>query len=155
MLDATLADGERAIIAGHSLGAMSIAAWAERHDVGRRARAAALINTGVGDLLAEQLLIPVPAIAQTVSDAIAVRGLLGSRAPLPRFSTPVSYALVRYIAFGPTATPAQIAFYERMLWTCPPGVRATSESRCRRWTSSMRSRDSACRRSSSPGNGIG
>ena len=124
MLDATLADGERALIAGHSLGAMSIAAWAERHDVGRRARAAALINTGLGDLLAEQLLLPVPAIARTVSDAIAVRGLLGSRAPLPRFSTPASYALVRHTAFGPTATPAQIAFYERMLWTCPPRVRA-------------------------------
>ena len=124
MLDATLADGERAIIAGHSLGGMSIAAWAERHDVRRRARGAAMINTGLGDLLAEQLLIPVPAIARTISDAIAVRGLLGSRAPLPRFSTPASYALVRYTAFGPTATPAQIAFYERMLWTCPPRVRA-------------------------------
>ena len=124
ILDATLADGERAIIAGHSLGAMAIAAWAERHDVARRARGAALINTGLGDLLAEQLLIPVPAIARTVSDAIAVRGLLGSRAPLPRFSTPASYALVRYTAFGPTATPAQIAFYERMLFTCPPRVRA-------------------------------
>ncbi len=124
MLDATLADGERAIIAGHSLGGMSIAAWAERHDAARRARGAAMINTGLGDLLAEQLLIPVPAIARTVSDAIAVRGLLGSRAPLPRFSTPASYALVRYTAFGPTASPAQIAFYERMLWTCPPRVRA-------------------------------
>ncbi len=124
MLDATLTDGERAIIAGHSLGGMSIAAWAERHDAVRRARGAAMINTGLGDLLAEQLLIPVPAIARTVSDAIAVRGVLGSRAPLPRFSTPASYALVRYTAFGPTASPAQIAFYERMLWTCPPRVRA-------------------------------
>ncbi len=124
ILDATLADGERAVIAGHSLGGMAIAAWAERHDVDRRARAAALINTGLGDLLAEQLLIPVPAMARAVSDAIAVRGLLGSRAPLPRFSTPATYALVRYTAFGPTATPAQVAFYERMLWTCPPRVRA-------------------------------
>ena len=103
---------------------MSIAAWAEHHDVTRRARATAFVNTGLGDLLAEQLLLPVPAIARTVSDAIAVRGLLGSRAPLPRFSTPASYATVRYAAFGPTATPAQIAFYERMLWTCPPRVRA-------------------------------
>ncbi len=124
MLDTMLADGERAVIAGHSLGGMAIAAWAERHDVAGRARAAALINTGLGDLLAEQLLIPVPTIARTVSDAVAVRGLLGSRAPLPRFSTPATYALVRYTAFGPAATPAQIAFYERMLWTCPPRVRA-------------------------------
>ena len=33
MLERALADGERAVIAGHSLGAMSIAAWAEHHDV--------------------------------------------------------------------------------------------------------------------------
>ncbi len=124
MLDAAVPDGERAVLAGHSLGAMSIAAWAERYDVTRRVCGTVLVNTGLGNLLAEQLLLPVPAIARTVSDAIAVRGLLGSRAPLPKFSTPASYAAVRYTAFGPTATPAQIAFYERMLWTCPPRVRA-------------------------------
>ena len=44
---------------------------------------------------------------------------------LPRESTPISHAAARYIAFGPTATPAQIAFYERMLLTCPPDVRAS------------------------------
>ncbi len=50
--------------------------------------------------------------------------MLGSRAAVPRFSTPVSQAMVRYIAFGRTATPAQVAFYERMLVDCPPDVRA-------------------------------
>jgi pimeloyl-ACP methyl ester carboxylesterase len=49
---------------------------------------------------------------------------LGSRAPVPRFSTPLSQAIARYVAFGPTASPAQIAFYERMLVACPPDVRA-------------------------------
>jgi pimeloyl-ACP methyl ester carboxylesterase len=54
-----------------------------------------------------------------------VRGFLGARTPLPRFSTPISYAAARYIAFGPHVTPAQIAFYERMLVLCPPDVRAS------------------------------
>jgi pimeloyl-ACP methyl ester carboxylesterase len=36
----------------------------------------------------------------------------------------VSHALIRYIAFGPTATAAQIAFYERMLIASPPDARA-------------------------------
>jgi predicted alpha/beta-fold hydrolase len=53
----------RAVVAGHSLGAMSIASWAEEHDVERRVRAAALLNTGVGDLIAEHLLFPLPGIA--------------------------------------------------------------------------------------------
>jgi pimeloyl-ACP methyl ester carboxylesterase len=117
-------DNRRAVVAGHSLGAMSIAAWAGKHDVERRVKAAALMNTGVGDLIAEHLLIPLPGIANALNRMVARRGFLGNRTPLPRFSTPLSYAVVRYIAFGPRASPAQVAFYERMLVTCPPDVRA-------------------------------
>jgi pimeloyl-ACP methyl ester carboxylesterase len=104
---------------------MAIAAWAEDHYVEGRAGAAALINTGVGDLIADQLLVPVPAIAQALNKTIAVHGFLGSRAPLPRFSTPLTHAAIRYIAFGPAATPAQVAFYERMLIATPPDARAS------------------------------
>jgi pimeloyl-ACP methyl ester carboxylesterase len=124
VLSACVPDGQRAIVAGHSLGAMSIAAWAEHHDVERRARAAALLSTGVGDLIAEQLLLPLPSIANAVNRAVSLYGFLGNQTPLPRFSTPLSYAAVRYIAFGRYASPAQIAFFERMLVTCPPDVRA-------------------------------
>jgi pimeloyl-ACP methyl ester carboxylesterase len=124
VLSTCVPHGQLAVVAGHSLGAMSIAAWAEAHDVERRARAAALLSTGVGDLIAEQLLLPLPSIANTVNRAISLYGFLGNRAPLPRFSTPLSYAAVRYIAFGRHASPAQVAFFERMLVTCPPDVRA-------------------------------
>jgi pimeloyl-ACP methyl ester carboxylesterase len=124
VLVACVPEGRRAVVAGHSLGAMSIASWAEKHDVERHVKAAALLNTGVGDLIAEHLLVPLPGIAQAVNRVIARRGFLGSRAPLPRFSTPLSYAAIRYIAFGPDASPAQVAFFERMLVTCPPQVRA-------------------------------
>ena len=123
VLEACLPGNERAIVGGHSLGAMSIAAWAEHHDVERRAAAAALLNTGVGELLAEQLLIPLPAVAQMLNRVLPPENVLGSRAPLPRYSTPVGYEMLRYIAFGPAATPAQIAFYERMLIATPPDVR--------------------------------
>jgi pimeloyl-ACP methyl ester carboxylesterase len=125
VLAACVPEGQRAVVAGHSLGAMALVAWAEHHDVERRAGAAALINTGVGDLIAEQLLLPVPAIAQALNKAVVVHGFLGSRAPLPRFSTPFTHAAIRYIAFGPAATPAQVAFYERMLIASPPDARAS------------------------------
>jgi pimeloyl-ACP methyl ester carboxylesterase len=124
VLETAVPDGQRAVVVGHSLGAMSIAAWAEHHDVERRACGAALINTGFGDLVASSLLIPVPWIAQLVNRALPPSALLGQRSPMPKFSTPVSNSVVRYIAFGPTATPAQVAFYERMLVACPPDVRA-------------------------------
>jgi pimeloyl-ACP methyl ester carboxylesterase len=124
VVTASVPDGKRAIVAGHSLGAMSIAAWAEHHDVERRASAAALLNTGIGELLAEQLLIPVPALANVLNRIVPPQLFLTSRAPTLKFSTPLSAAVVRYIAFGPSASPAKIAFYEQMLITTPPDVRA-------------------------------
>jgi pimeloyl-ACP methyl ester carboxylesterase len=124
VLDAVVPDGSKALIAGHSLGAMSIASWAKHHEVERRVGAAALVNTGVGDLLADQLLLPLPAFAKGLNQVLATHGFIGSRAPLPRFSSPLSHALLRRIAFGPTASPAQVAFYERMLIAMPPRARA-------------------------------
>jgi pimeloyl-ACP methyl ester carboxylesterase len=124
VLSATVREGTRAVVAGHSLGAMTIVAWAAKHDVERRVAGVALIETGVGDLVAEQLLLPVPGVAQAINRTLARRGFLGARAPLPRFSTPLTAGLIRYVAFGPDATPAQVAFFERMLIACPPDVRA-------------------------------
>jgi pimeloyl-ACP methyl ester carboxylesterase len=117
--------GERPLVGGHSLGAMSVVAWAERHAVASRVSAAALLNTGVGDLLAESLLIPVPWLAAAINRTPISAGLLSARGSVPKFSTPLSSAMVRYTAFGPTATPAMVAFYERMLVDCPPDVRSS------------------------------
>jgi pimeloyl-ACP methyl ester carboxylesterase len=124
VLEAVVPEGQRALIVGHSLGAMSIAAWAEDHEVERRVGAAALLNTGVGDLMAESLIVPVPKLARAINQRVGVHGFLGSRAPLPRFSSPISHAMIRWVAFGPTASPAQVAYYERMLLAMPPTARA-------------------------------
>jgi pimeloyl-ACP methyl ester carboxylesterase len=124
VLETCVREGEHAILAGHSLGAMSIAAWVEEHDVARRVNGAVLLNTGVGDLVAESLLIPLPAIAAALNATFGPSGLLGVRTRVPRFSSPLTYAMVRYTAFGPGASPAQVAFYERMLVACPPDIRA-------------------------------
>jgi pimeloyl-ACP methyl ester carboxylesterase len=115
-------DHEPATVAGHSLGAMSIAAWAEHHDPRTRARAAALINTGLGDLISGHLLLP--QMVRFLNHPRASRALLGSKAPVPPFSTPLQQAVIRYIAFGPHASAGDVAFYERMLIDTPPDVRA-------------------------------
>jgi pimeloyl-ACP methyl ester carboxylesterase len=117
-----MGEGERAVVVGHSLGAMSIAAWAEHHDVGERACAAALVNTGLGDLIKGHQLFG--ELAKRLDSPLATRLTMGSRARLPPFSSPVQTAVIRYVVFGPTATIAQVAFYERMLIACPPDVRA-------------------------------
>jgi pimeloyl-ACP methyl ester carboxylesterase len=122
ILAACVAPGGRATVAGHSLGAMSIAAWAEHHDVRRHACGAALVNTGLGDLISGHLLFG--EAARWLRHPVAGRMLLGSRAPAPRFSSPIGQAVLRYGAFGPEATIGQVAFYERMLIACPAAVRA-------------------------------
>ncbi|HEY3726962.1 MAG TPA: alpha/beta fold hydrolase [Solirubrobacteraceae bacterium] len=124
VLAAALPAGRRATVAGHSLGAMSIAAWAEHHDVGSRANAAALVNTGLGDLVTGHLLFG--ELAKWLNHPVASRLVLGSRAPMPGFSSPIQQAAIRYVAFGPTATAGQVAFYERMLMECSPDARAAT-----------------------------
>lgn len=64
VLTATLRPGERAVIAGHSMGGIAISSWADRyrHRVAQRADAVALINTTTGDLLKEINLLRVPAL---------------------------------------------------------------------------------------------
>ncbi len=115
-------DHEPATVVGHSLGAMSIAAWAEHHDPRTRARAAALLNTGLGDLLSGHLLLP--QMARFLNHPWASRALLGAKAPVPPFSTPLQQAMIRYAAFGPGASRGDVAFYERMLIDTPPDARA-------------------------------
>ncbi len=124
VLAATTPAGKRATVVGHSLGAMSIAAWAERHEVHQRARAAALINTGLGDLVTGQLLLG--GLMARASSSVVGRIAMGSRAPVPSRSSPLQHAVIRYAAFGPEATLGQVAFYERMLIDTPPGVRAAT-----------------------------
>jgi pimeloyl-ACP methyl ester carboxylesterase len=112
----------RVTVVGHSLGAMAIAAWAEHHEPGEHAEAAALVNTGLGDLLAGHLLFG--ELAKILNHPWASRAFMGARLRVPSFSSPLQQAVIHYAAFGPDATPGQVAFYERMLIDCPADVRA-------------------------------
>jgi pimeloyl-ACP methyl ester carboxylesterase len=123
VLAAVCPDGEPAIVAGHSLGGMSIVAWAEQFEVRERVVAAALLFTGVWSLLTESTLIPIPALAAGLNRTPVPAAMLAAPGPVPKLSTPLSAAMIRYVAFGPSASPASVAFYERMLIACPPDVR--------------------------------
>lgn len=109
------------ILAGHSMGGMSIMAWAAAFKASARVRAVALINTGAVGLVDASTLLPgrIPAGARR---GIGAKFVLGA-APPPHISTPVSRAILRYAAFGPSATEAQVTFFERMGWQCPAAVR--------------------------------
>ncbi len=122
VLAAADAPAGEVVVAGHSLGGMSIAAWAADHDVPARVAGAALVNTGLDDLIGGALVLG--ELGKRLNPHWLSRALLGSSAPLPPLSTPVQQAVIRHTAFGPTATTAEVAFYERMLIETPSNVRA-------------------------------
>jgi pimeloyl-ACP methyl ester carboxylesterase len=106
VLDATVAPGERAVIAGHSMGGMAIAAWSDRyrHKVASRAAAVALINTTTGDLLREVRLLSVPAplAAARILGGRALIGMFGSFA-VPPIVRSVSREMIAMLAVGADA----------------------------------------------------
>ncbi|MFZ3291068.1 alpha/beta fold hydrolase [Mycobacterium sp.] len=125
VLEATLAPGERAVIAGHSMGGMALAAWSDRyrHKVEARADAVALINTTTGDLLREVRLLPVPAqfSAVRVLGGRALVNIFGSFTVPPAVRR-ASREMISMLAVGRDADPAVGALiYELFNTTSPAG----------------------------------
>ncbi|MEJ7892855.1 MAG: alpha/beta hydrolase [Solirubrobacteraceae bacterium] len=125
VLVACVGDDRPALLAGHSLGAMTIAAWAGRYNdsVGPRAKAAALINTGLGDLISESLLLKTPERLSAGRQLIGA-AVLGAGVPLPKRPDPISHRAVRAIALSPSASAAAVRYSEEMVLSCDHRVRA-------------------------------
>lgn len=119
MLTACVPSGERAVLVGHSMGAMAIVAWAARHpEELRRAAGAVLVATGMGDLVDEARVLPLPrplVRARRLASASAL-----TTAPVsPGWLAPVSRRAVAYVTCGPHATAAQTAFCHDVVMGCP------------------------------------
>jgi pimeloyl-ACP methyl ester carboxylesterase len=100
-------------------------AWAGAH-AGRvrdRIAAAALVSTGVGDLVSESLVVAGAERFGRPREALT-RALLSSRVPLPTSPTPISHRVVRYVALSRSASPAMVAFCERIVLECRRDARA-------------------------------
>lgn len=123
VLDATLRPGERAVIAGHSMGGIMISAWSDRYrdEVPHRADAVALINTTTGDLLQELRLLKVPSVlaATRVRIAEEVIRAIGSL-KVPASAKWTSRWFVAAMAVGSDADPAiSDLVYELFMGTAP------------------------------------
>jgi pimeloyl-ACP methyl ester carboxylesterase len=123
VLDATLRSGERAVIAGHSMGGIAIAAWCDRHldSVPHRADAVALINTTTGDLLRELRILNLPGVLATGRIRVAEQVIraIGSL-NVPRAARWTSRRFIAALALGPDADPADVDLvYELFMGTVP------------------------------------
>jgi len=125
VLEATLAPRERAVLAGHSMGGIAIAAWSAhyRDKVRRRADAVALINTTTGDLVRQVKLLSVPREFSTAR-VLAARGLITAFGgfPLPPAARIPSRYVVEMLAVGKHADPGTArVVYELFAQTSPAG----------------------------------
>ena len=125
VIEACVPAGERAMLVGHSLGAMTIVAWAGAHPekVDSRVASAVLLNTGVGDLISESLVVEGLPDGFARLQRLAGEGVLRARAPIPATSTPISNRIIRHAVTGPDASPAEVAFCERLVLSCSAEVR--------------------------------
>jgi pimeloyl-ACP methyl ester carboxylesterase len=126
VLAATLAPGERAVIAGHSMGGIAISSWSQRYPrrVPQCADAVALINTTTGDLLrnVDFLPVPRPLVGGRVRAAGSLLKTFGA-APLVPGSVQQSRRLVAQIAVGRDADPAIVDLVFELFATTPPAGR--------------------------------
>ncbi|WP_030017146.1 alpha/beta fold hydrolase [Streptomyces monomycini] len=120
VLGAALEPGERAVLAGHSMGGMTMMASAERPEFRERAAAVLLCSTGSANLTAEALVIP---LRSPGGRRVAHQVVLGSRAPLGPVSA-VAKRILKYATMGPAATPEQVEACARIVHACQVRPRA-------------------------------
>ncbi|MFD7920763.1 alpha/beta fold hydrolase [Streptomyces sp. NPDC059740] len=120
VLEGTLAPGERAVLAGHSMGGMTMMAAADRPQFRARAAAVLLCSTGSADLAEESMVVP---LRSPGGRHLAHRAILGAKAPLGPV-TPLGSRLLRYVTLGPEATPEMIEACARIVHACPTTPRS-------------------------------
>jgi pimeloyl-ACP methyl ester carboxylesterase len=113
------------VVAGHSMGGMSVVAWAGQFKPSARVKAAALINTGQSALVTESQIIP-PVVPAVLREVVGTKVILTGSAPYMPVSNPMIRSISRYMAFGPDATAAQLAFYAPMMWEMHPRARGAA-----------------------------
>ncbi|MBC9729579.1 alpha/beta fold hydrolase [Streptomyces sp. TRM68367] len=119
VLKATLAPGEKAVIAGHSMGGMTVLAATGRPALREHAAAVVLCSTGSSRLVAESTVVPIrPGPLRTW----LTRRILGSRAPLGPV-TPLARRILKYGTMGPGSAPHMIEACARIVHACPRRVR--------------------------------
>ncbi|MCT4356234.1 alpha/beta hydrolase [Streptomyces sp. Je 1-79] len=119
VLAATLGPGERAVLAGHSMGGMTLMAAAARPAFREHAAAALLCSTGPSRLTAESLVVPLRAGGLRTR---LTQGILGARAPLGPV-TPVSRRILKYATMGPGSPAERVDACARIVHACPRRAR--------------------------------
>ncbi|WP_082526652.1 alpha/beta fold hydrolase [Kitasatospora sp. MBT63] len=121
VLTELLPAGRRAVLAGHSMGGMTVMAAADRAQVAARTAGAVLVSTGPSDLVAELDLVPAAVRPVRLRRALH-RLVLESKLPLGPVNG-LSKAVLKYATMGPGATADQVAACAKVVHACPTSTR--------------------------------
>ncbi|GLF99468.1 alpha/beta fold hydrolase [Streptomyces yaizuensis] len=120
VLSAVLEPGEKAVIAGHSMGGMTVMAAARRAVFNDHAAAVLLLSTGSSHLVEESRVFP---LRRGPLRFRLTLGVIGSNAPMGPVN-PLSRWLLRYATMSPRTPAYQVAECARIVHACPRQVRA-------------------------------
>lgn len=129
VIGATVPEGGRLVLVGHSMGGMTIMALAERHPelFGDRVAGVALVGTSPGELSEVTLGLPMAAgkafqaTAQPTLTALGKAHTLVDRGRA--YGGDLAFLGMRYLGFGdPHASPSMIDFSEQMIRSTPMDV---------------------------------
>jgi pimeloyl-ACP methyl ester carboxylesterase len=124
VLGATVAPGTRAVLTGHSMGAMSMIAMGDRHpDVLRdRVAAAVILSTGMHELVLRHRIVPLPLPLAKLAKPLATKVI--AMPPPPGRVDGRLRTMTRYVTLSRQATDAEVDFSTRVINACPPATRA-------------------------------
>ncbi len=120
VLEATAIEGDLPLVAGHSMGAMTLAAWGQAHrgSVSERIRGAAFISTGLEDLNTESTVVrQLPGPFGTAQGKLA-DAILATPGSIRSVPLPIARAVVSYVALAPHARDEDIELVLRMALDC-------------------------------------
>ncbi|MER6913207.1 alpha/beta hydrolase [Streptomyces sp. NPDC000594] len=120
VLAAVLEPGEKAVVAGHSMGGMTIMAAARRAVFRDHTAAVLLLSTGGSHLVDEARVLP---LRRGPLRRRLTLSILGTTAPMGPV-TPLSRLLLRYATMAAGAPRERVAECARIVHACPRRVRA-------------------------------
>ncbi len=123
VLSASIAPGKKAVLVGHSMGGMSIMAWAGRHpkQVAQYAGGVVLANTGSDSLIAQTTIIPL--LPERVAAVKNVLGRAVLAAPIPLPAGAATRRPFQFAVMAPGSTRESIDFCQRIALSCKGSTR--------------------------------
>jgi pimeloyl-ACP methyl ester carboxylesterase len=124
VLTATVPPGEKVVLAGHSMGGMTVVGLADRHpeQLRRQVAGAVITNSGVSQFVPRSTLLPLPLPLATVLAPVSAQIIKVT--PPGSGTNAATRFLIRYASMSRFATPAEVDFAARIIAACPPKTRA-------------------------------